>query len=162
MTMGASITGIVLDDLGQPVAGATVATDMNGGIAADTGNPLAVRSPHFAPTAKREIYLFMAGAPSQQDMLDYKPAMQEWFDKDLPESARVVKFVNLYKEFDADDDELTRTRKLRRSFVEKRYHNIVEALYSENDTVHIDTTITYEDGRQSHINTDLHIRKVAD
>ncbi|MBW2319826.1 MAG: AMP-binding protein [Deltaproteobacteria bacterium] len=83
-------------------------------------------------------------------------------NKDLPETARVVKFVNLYKEFDADDDELTRTRKLRRSFVEKRYHNIVEALYSENDTVHIDTTITYEDGRQAHINTDLHIRKVAD
>ncbi len=83
-------------------------------------------------------------------------------NKDLPETARVVKFVNLYKEFDADDDELTRTRKLRRSFVEKRYHNIVEALYSEKDTVHIDTTITYEDGRQAHINTDLHIRKVAD
>ena len=83
-------------------------------------------------------------------------------NKDLPETARVVKFVNLYKEFDADDDELTRTRKLRRAFVEKRYHNIVDALYSENNMVHIDTTIKYEDGRQAHINTDLHIRKVAD
>jgi long-chain acyl-CoA synthetase len=83
-------------------------------------------------------------------------------NKDLPETARVVKFINLYKEFDADDDELTRTRKLRRAFVEKRYLNIVDALYSENNMVHIDTTITYEDGRQSHINTDLHIRKIAD
>jgi long-chain acyl-CoA synthetase len=83
-------------------------------------------------------------------------------NKDLPETARVVKFVNLYKEFDADDDELTRTRKLRRAFVEKRYHNIVDALYSENNMVHIDTTIKYEDGRQAHINTDLHIRKVKD
>lgn len=83
-------------------------------------------------------------------------------NKDLPESARVVKFVNLYKEFDADDDELTRTRKLRRAFVEKRYHNIVDTLYSENNMVHIDTTITYENGRQAHIKSDLHIRKVTD
>ena len=83
-------------------------------------------------------------------------------NKDLPETARVVKFVNLYKEFDADDDELTRTRKLRRAFVEKRYHDIVDALYSGNNMVHIDTIIKYEDGRQAHINTDLHIRKVKD
>ncbi|MBW2583121.1 MAG: AMP-binding protein, partial [Deltaproteobacteria bacterium] len=67
-------------------------------------------------------------------------------NKDLPDAAKVVKFTNLYKELDADDDELTRTRKLRRAFVEKRYEEIVEALYSENDSVHIDTTIKYEDG----------------
>jgi len=83
-------------------------------------------------------------------------------NKDLPEPARVRKFINLYKEFDADDDELTRTRKLRRAFVEKRYREIIEALYADNDSVHIDTTIKYEDGRQSHIKTDLHIRSVAD
>jgi len=83
-------------------------------------------------------------------------------NKDLPEVARVNKFINLYKEFDPDDDELTRTRKLRRSFVEERYQEIVEALYSHNEAVHIDTTITYEDGRKSHIKTDLHIRRVKD
>ena len=44
--------------------------------------------PHFAPRAKRAIYLFMAGAPSQIDTFDYKPKMGEWFDKDLPESIR--------------------------------------------------------------------------
>jgi len=81
-------------------------------------------------------------------------------NKDLPETARVEKFVNLYKEFDADDDELTRTRKLRRAFVEKRYQDIIEALYTNNDNVHIDTTIKYEDGREAHINTDLHIRRL--
>jgi long-chain acyl-CoA synthetase len=82
-------------------------------------------------------------------------------NKDLPESARVVRFTNLYKELDPDDDELTRTRKLRRSFVEKRYESIVNALYSDTDSVHIDTTIKYEDGREAHINTDLTIRNVA-
>ena len=83
-------------------------------------------------------------------------------NKDLPDVAKVVKFTNLYKELDADDDELTRTRKLRRAFVQKRYEEIVEALYSDRDSVHIDTKIKYEDGRQAHIKTDMQIRKVVD
>ena len=44
--------------------------------------------PHFAPKAKRVIYLFMSGAPSQLDMWDYKPQLDDWFDKDLPDSVR--------------------------------------------------------------------------
>jgi Protein of unknown function (DUF1501) len=44
--------------------------------------------PHFAPKAKRAIYLHMVGAPSQLDLFDYKPAMHEWYDKDLPDSIR--------------------------------------------------------------------------
>ena len=46
----------------------------------------ALGKPHFAPKAKRVIYLFMSGAPSQIDMFDYKPEMKAYFDKDLPES----------------------------------------------------------------------------
>ena len=45
-------------------------------------------APHFAPKAKRVIYLFMSGAPSQLDMWDYKPQLQDWYDKDLPDSVR--------------------------------------------------------------------------
>ncbi len=44
--------------------------------------------PHFAPKAKRCIYLHMMGAPPQMDLLDYKPGMNDWYDKDLPESIR--------------------------------------------------------------------------
>ena len=44
--------------------------------------------PHFAPKAKHVIYLHMVGGPPQQDMFDYKPAMNDWYDKDLPESVR--------------------------------------------------------------------------
>lgn len=44
--------------------------------------------PHFAPKAKRVIYLHMVGGPSQMDMFDYKPQMDEWYDKDLPDSIR--------------------------------------------------------------------------
>src|SRR6266404_174001 len=44
--------------------------------------------PHFAPKAKRAIYLFMNEGPSQMDLFDYKPRMADMFDKDLPESVR--------------------------------------------------------------------------
>ncbi|MBM3775119.1 MAG: DUF1501 domain-containing protein, partial [Acidobacteria bacterium] len=44
--------------------------------------------PHFEPTAKRAIYLHLVGAPPQMDLFDYKPAMKDWYDKDLPESIR--------------------------------------------------------------------------
>jgi long-chain acyl-CoA synthetase len=76
-------------------------------------------------------------------------------NEDLPPVAKVKKFVNLYKEFDADDDEMTRTSKLRREFVEERYKVIVNGLYSDTQSVHMDTDITYEDGRVVHIKTDL-------
>jgi long-chain acyl-CoA synthetase len=70
-------------------------------------------------------------------------------NKGLPEAARIRRFVNLHKEFDADDEELTRTRKLRRAFLEERYQEIVEGLYSSAPEIHLETTITYEDGRTS-------------
>ena len=82
-------------------------------------------------------------------------------NKDLPGPAKINRFVNLYKVFDADDEELTRTSKLRRAFVGNRYKDIVDALYSDADVVHMDTTITYEDGREQRIKTDLHIQKIS-
>ena len=94
----------------------------------------------------------------------------------LPDTARIQRFVNLYKAFDADDDELTRTRKLRRRFLEERYQDIVRALYADQDipagrpreaggkhgasSVHVDTTITYEDGRVARIKADLRVEPV--
>jgi len=82
-------------------------------------------------------------------------------NKDLPGPAKIHKFVNLYKVFDADDEELTRTSKLRRAFVGERYKNIMDALYADVDIVHMDTTITYEDGREQRIKTDLRIQSVG-
>ncbi len=85
----------------------------------------------------------------------------EQVNGNLPETARIKRFVNLFKEFDADDAELTRTKKLRRGFLEQRYKEILDALYSAGDAVHIDTAITYEDGRTSRIKTDLKVVAVA-
>ncbi|MCF8085339.1 MAG: AMP-binding protein [Desulfohalobiaceae bacterium] len=82
----------------------------------------------------------------------------ERVNKDLPEPARIRKFANLFKVFDADDEELTRTNKLKRPVVAKRYKDLVDAIYSDTDTAHLDLTIAYEDGREQHIKTDLLIR----
>src|SRR4051812_43164086 len=51
-------------------------------------HPPLPRLPHFAPKAKRMIYLHMNGAPSQLDLFDYKPQLQKYYDKDLPDSVR--------------------------------------------------------------------------
>ncbi|MGB9616951.1 MAG: AMP-binding protein, partial [Desulfomonilaceae bacterium] len=83
-------------------------------------------------------------------------------NRTLPESARIRRFANLYKEFDADDDELTRTRKIRRAFVENRYKDIIDALYSDKEMMHMDTNITYEDGRVVQIKTDIRLQTVRD
>lgn len=69
-------------------------------------------------------------------------------NKTLPEEARLVKFLNMVKEFDADEAELTRTRKLRRSFLEERYRDLIEGLYSDRDEVEVNMVIEYRDGRK--------------
>lgn len=57
-------------------------------LGSSTVESLGAVQPHFAPKAKRVIYLHMVGGPSQMDLFDHKPAMKDWFDKDLPESIR--------------------------------------------------------------------------
>ena len=96
----------------------------------------------------------------KEEVYELVASQVEEANKDLPAPARIHKIVNLYKAFDADDEELTRTSKLRRAFVGKRYSQIVDALYSDVEVVHMDTTITYEDGREQHIKTDLKIRSL--
>src|SRR5689334_14292128 len=51
-----------------------------------TVNPLATRPPHFAPRARSVIYLFMAGGPSQLELFDYKPRLQDYDNQPIPES----------------------------------------------------------------------------
>ncbi len=76
---------------------------------------------------------------------------------DLPPAARIRRFLLLHKELDADDAELTRTRKVRRGFVAQRYEEIISALYSQNDHLDIETVITYQDGRTATLQTRLRI-----
>lgn len=78
-------------------------------------------------------------------------------NEELPPAARIKRFLLLHKELDADDAELTRTRKVRRRFVAQRYEEIISALYSQNDHLNIETVITYQDGRTATLKTRLSI-----
>ena len=79
----------------------------------------------------------------------------------LPEAQRIRRFLLLYKELDADDGELTRTRKVRRNIIDERYGTIIDALYSDAPSIHVDTEITFEDGRKGQISADLKIQRTA-
>jgi long-chain acyl-CoA synthetase len=99
--------------------------------------------------------------------LAQKPAVYELVRKhveasnaDLPPAARIQRFVLLHKELDADDAELTRTRKVRRKLVVKRYEEIISALYSQSPHVDVDSNITYQDGRTARIQTRLAIESL--
>ncbi len=81
----------------------------------------------------------------------------EKVNKSVPEKQKIKKFVLLYKEFDADDNELTRTKKLRRNFVIKKYNEIVQAIYSKKESISIDAVINLQDGGTQRIKTELNV-----
>jgi long-chain acyl-CoA synthetase len=78
----------------------------------------------------------------------------------LPEWSRIKKFVNLHKDFDPDEAELTRTRKLRRSFVEDRYNALRETMYTGGQEFVTKSEIHYRDGRQGTITSHIKINTV--
>lgn len=79
---------------------------------------------------------------------------------DLPDAAQIQRFLLLHKELDADDEEMTRTRKVRRGFVAQRYDDIISALYSDKDFLDMVTNITYQDGRTATLNTRLKVETI--
>ena len=72
-------------------------------------------------------------------------------------ASQIRRFIVLHKELDADDGELTRTRKVRRKFVSEKYSTLIDALYSNQDDVHVKTEVTFEDGRKGSVEADLRI-----
>ena len=79
----------------------------------------------------------------------------------LPVSARIRRFVILHKAFDADEEELTRTRKLRRGLLYEKYSEIIETLYRGEDAVHVRADVQYRDGRKGVVETTLQIGDMA-
>ncbi len=73
-------------------------------------------------------------------------------------NSQIHRFLILHKELDADDGELTRTRKVRRGYIGERYQQLVEAMYAGRDTVHVEAQVRYEDGRTGMVSSDLGIR----
>jgi len=72
-------------------------------------------------------------------------------------NSQIRRFLILHKELDADDGELTRTSKVRRSFVGDRYNILVDALYSGQEECHVETQVTFEDGRTGNLAADVRI-----
>jgi long-chain acyl-CoA synthetase len=99
--------------------------------------------------------------------LSQKPQVIELIKKDiervnrtLPDFARIKRFTNLHREFDADEAELTRTRKIKRTFVEERYKDLIDTLYSKEDELAVEAPITYRDGRTGTIKTTIKINSL--
>ncbi|MBM3354881.1 MAG: long-chain fatty acid--CoA ligase, partial [Betaproteobacteria bacterium] len=72
--------------------------------------------------------------------------------------SQISRFLILHKELDADDGELTRTRKVRRGAIGDKYRELVEALYDGRQVVHIESQVRYEDGRTGVTSADLKLR----
>jgi long-chain acyl-CoA synthetase len=75
----------------------------------------------------------------------------------LPPAVRIHKFVLLHKEFDADEGELTRTRKLRRRLLNERYADIIATMYGDGEAVKVRATVKYRDGRESTTETNIRV-----
>jgi long-chain acyl-CoA synthetase len=83
-------------------------------------------------------------------------------NRTLPPPARVRKFVLLHKEFDADEGELTRTRKLRRGLLGDRYGEMIGAMYGGDDQVQVQAAVKYRDGREGVVQTVVHVETLQD
>jgi len=73
-------------------------------------------------------------------------------------NSQIHRFLILHKELDADDGELTRTRKVRRGFIAEKYGSLVEAMFQGRNSVHVEAQVKYEDGRSATFAAELKIR----
>jgi long-chain acyl-CoA synthetase len=83
-------------------------------------------------------------------------------NRKLPTNCRITRFVNLHKEFDPDEGELTRTRKLRKTILKDKYTDLIKAVYSGQPSVEMEVQIRYQDGRTGNLKTMLKIQAVKE
>ncbi len=99
-------------------------------------------------------YTNLSAIPQVYELLR---AEVEKVNQTLPEPQRIRKFLLLYKELDADDGELTRTRKVRRGVINDKYGDIIDAVYADRDMVPVDAVITFQDGTTTRVKTELRV-----
>jgi long-chain acyl-CoA synthetase len=103
-------------------------------------------------------YSDLAAKPQVQELLAREVAR---VNAALPSDQQVKRFVLLYKELDADDGELTRTRKVRRGIIAERYHEIIDALFSGKHLINVDTTVSLQDGTKQRIRTQVRVTSLG-
>ncbi|MBX6747749.1 MAG: long-chain fatty acid--CoA ligase, partial [Acetobacteraceae bacterium] len=120
---------------------------------------ICIRFPIVSKWAERNRIAFTTytDLSAKEPVLDLLRAEVEKVNATLPEPQRIRDFVLLYKELDADDEELTRTRKVRRGVIGRKYGDIIEAIYRGDRAIPVDTTITFQDGTKQRIRTTLQV-----
>jgi len=105
-------------------------------------------------------YISYADLSQKPQVYDLVVAAVKRVNETLPEGLRIRRVVDLHKEFDPDDGEITRTRKLRRNVIEERYAVVIDALYSGADAVVMKAQITYDTGATGVIERNLAVRSL--
>jgi long-chain acyl-CoA synthetase len=106
---------------------------------------------------KRIAFTTYTDLSARPEIYDLLTTEVERINATLPAPQRIRKLLLLYKELDADDGELTRTRKVRRGVIGEKYGDIIEALYANRSEIEIDTTVAFQDGSKQRIQTRLRI-----
>ncbi|MGH8795816.1 MAG: AMP-binding protein, partial [Caldimonas sp.] len=105
-------------------------------------------------------YMSYADLSQRPEVLELVAVAVRRVNATLPDGLKLKRFVSLHKEFDADDGEITRTRKLRRNVVEERYLPIIEAVYAGRMEVTMKAQITYESGEVGVIERNLAVQEI--
>ena len=122
-----------------------------------------IRFPIVGKWAERQRIAFTTytDLSAKPEVLELLRREVEGVNATLPEAQRIRDFILLYKELDADDEELTRTRKVRRGVINEKYGGIIEAIYRGERAIPVDTTIAFQDGTRQRIRTTLARREHA-
>ena len=102
-------------------------------------------------------YTTFADLAQKPEVYDLIRKEVEQVNRTLPPAARIRKFVLLHKEFDADEGELTRTRKLRRNLLSDRYREMIAAMYGGGEAVRVRVSVKYRDGREGIVETTVRV-----
>jgi len=110
--------------------------------------------------ANRVTYTTFTDLSQKPEIINLVQKDIERVNRSLPRYSRIKIFANLHKELDADEAELTRTRKLRRGFLEERYGGLIQAIYNDQTQFEAEVPITYRDGRKGTIKTTVKINSM--
>ncbi len=108
-------------------------------------------------------YQELAGHPKVYEMIkDHVEEVNRSVAQDpMLSGCQIHRFLILHKELDADDGEMTRTRKVRRNIIAEKFADLIEALYDGRDSIYTETEVTYEDGRKGKIKATLRLEDAA-
>jgi len=106
---------------------------------------------------KKLPYTTFSDLSQKQEIYELTRREIERMNRYLPPSSRIQRYAHLHKEFDADEAELTRSKKLRRGYMEERYKDLIDSVYVGDDVFEIKSVVKYRDGREGTIRTSITI-----